>query len=249
MPTPQFGGLGDNPTLPDVIDYVYKLEKELNYLLQNLDTSNVNRLDAKVIKVGTLDANLVTIRSDLSGTSYLQMDTNGIRANNGTINTFEIDSTGAAYFRGNITSDATITGATIRTGAVGTDRIELSGGKFQGLTSSNQTTGLYFDIGTIAGTGIADLFLYHNNTKLAEFYDGLTYFAIRGSAGATGFMLGGTAVTTRPEGTWNFTAPSDLLFNTATTATAGTATLPANPVGFISIPINGTIQKIPYYGV
>jgi len=31
------------------------------------------------------------------------------------------------------------------------------------------------------------------------------------------------------------------------TATAGSATLPANPVGFINITINGVAYKVPYY--
>lgn len=36
---------------------------------------------------------------------------------------------------------------------------------------------------------------------------------------------------------------------TATTATAGAATLPANPVGFIVVALpNGTSVKVPYYG-
>lgn len=34
---------------------------------------------------------------------------------------------------------------------------------------------------------------------------------------------------------------------TATTATAGAQTLPANPVGFLVVSINGTSRKIPYY--
>lgn len=36
---------------------------------------------------------------------------------------------------------------------------------------------------------------------------------------------------------------------TANTATAGAQTLPANPVAFLSVPINGVIRKIPYYAV
>lgn len=34
---------------------------------------------------------------------------------------------------------------------------------------------------------------------------------------------------------------------TAATATTGAATLPANPVGFVEIGLNGTVYKIPYY--
>jgi len=33
------------------------------------------------------------------------------------------------------------------------------------------------------------------------------------------------------------------------TANAGAATLPANPVGFITINVDGTDQKIPYYDI
>lgn len=36
---------------------------------------------------------------------------------------------------------------------------------------------------------------------------------------------------------------------TSATATAGAATLPANPVGFLTVTLpNGTAAKIPYYG-
>lgn len=35
----------------------------------------------------------------------------------------------------------------------------------------------------------------------------------------------------------------------ATTATGGAGTLPANPVGFITIYVNGTERKVPYYDV
>jgi hypothetical protein len=36
---------------------------------------------------------------------------------------------------------------------------------------------------------------------------------------------------------------------TAASATAGAATLPANPVGFLEINIGGTVYKLPYYAV
>lgn len=36
---------------------------------------------------------------------------------------------------------------------------------------------------------------------------------------------------------------------TATSATAGVATLPSGPVGFISITVGGTAYKLPYYAV
>jgi len=37
--------------------------------------------------------------------------------------------------------------------------------------------------------------------------------------------------------------------STASTATGGSATLPANPVGFLEINLGGTMYKLPYYAV
>ena len=104
MPTPSSITIGDNPTLKEVVDYVIKLERDYTWLLQNLDDLNVTRLTAEVIKTGTLDANVVTIRSDLSGGAYVQIDGNGMVINNGSTNTFEAD----------IDGNVAMTSATIR---------------------------------------------------------------------------------------------------------------------------------------
>lgn len=135
MPTPQIPSIPGDANVQQLRDGIIGINRYLNYLLSSLDTLNINRLDAKVIKTGTLDANLVTIRSDLVGSSYLQLDGNGIRANNGTINTFEINTDGNAFFRGNITSEAIITGALIQTAATGR-RIALIGDELQSLDTS-----------------------------------------------------------------------------------------------------------------
>ena len=39
------------------------------------------------------------------------------------------------------------------------------------------------------------------------------------------------------------------VFKLSISATMGAATLPTNPVGFISVIVNGKEQKIPYYDV
>lgn len=172
MPTPEFGSIGDNPTLSEVVDYVHKLQKELNYLLQNIDDLNINRLTAKSIKAGTLDANLVTIRSDLAGSSYLQIDGLGIRANNGSINTFEIDSTGQAYFRGNVTSDAVITGATIRTAISGARTVLDTSGLAAYDSSGVRRIGFggaaynYYDLKFYDGSGSQAGFISGNGSQL-----------------------------------------------------------------------------------
>jgi hypothetical protein len=53
--------------------------------------------------------------------------------------------------------------------------------------------------------------------------------------------------TKRPTRAWQQFFLNLVNFSSATTATAGSATLPANPVGFINITVNGQPFKVPYY--
>jgi hypothetical protein len=57
------------------------------------------------------------------------------------------------------------------------------------------------------------------------------------------------AQTKRPTRTWQQYFINLLNFTSASTATAGSATLPANPVGFINITVNGVPYKVPYYNL
>ena len=56
-------------------------------------------------------------------------------------------------------------------------------------------------------------------------------------------------VTNRPTRAWQQFFLNLLNFSSATTATTGSATLPAHPVGFINITVNGQAFKVPYYNV
>ena len=53
--------------------------------------------------------------------------------------------------------------------------------------------------------------------------------------------------TKRPTRAWQQFFLGILNFTSATTATKGLGTLPANPVGFINITVNGQPFKVPYY--
>jgi hypothetical protein len=53
--------------------------------------------------------------------------------------------------------------------------------------------------------------------------------------------------TNRPTRAWQQWFLNLLNFSSATSATAGSATLPANPVGFINVTVNGKPFKVPYY--
>jgi hypothetical protein len=58
-------------------------------------------------------------------------------------------------------------------------------------------------------------------------------------------FLDGT--TKRPTRAWQQFFLNLLNFSSASTATAGSATLPSNPVGFINVTVNGKNYKVPYY--
>jgi hypothetical protein len=53
--------------------------------------------------------------------------------------------------------------------------------------------------------------------------------------------------TQRPTRAWQLFFLNLLNFTSAPTATAGLATLPAAPDGFIEITVNGESKKVPYY--
>jgi hypothetical protein len=55
--------------------------------------------------------------------------------------------------------------------------------------------------------------------------------------------------TNRPTRAWQQFFLNLLNFSSSASATAGAATLPANPVGFITVNVNGKPQKVPYYDV
>jgi hypothetical protein len=57
------------------------------------------------------------------------------------------------------------------------------------------------------------------------------------------------ATTQRPTRAWQQFFMNLANFSSAETATAGSATLPANPVGFINVTVNGVAYKVPYYNL
>jgi hypothetical protein len=51
----------------------------------------------------------------------------------------------------------------------------------------------------------------------------------------------------RPTRAWQQYFLNLLNFSSSSTATAGSATLPANPVGFMNVTVNGQSFRVPYY--
>lgn len=56
-------------------------------------------------------------------------------------------------------------------------------------------------------------------------------------------------VTNRPTRPWQQFFLNLLNFSSASSANAGTAVLPAAPVGFINVTVNGKPYKVPYYNL
>lgn len=153
MPVVDFGGYGmdGDATLEDLIEVVAKMQKSLDYLMQGgLDSKNMREVGGWLIGNTELQSRDKTV-----GMSTESTGADNIRFWAGDLKTgspkFTVKESGTM-----LATDATITGGTLRTNVVGSDRIEKSGGKFRGITAAGSITGLYFDIGAVAGTGIAE---------------------------------------------------------------------------------------------
>lgn len=195
----------------ELVDEIARMRKDLAFLLENLDHLNVKRLYTEYCDIRSAAGETI-----IDGPTLLMYDkqaTPVLRLQMGydpvtTDFVFNMyNNTGALRIGLDATTgDYIFTGGTIRTGTNLEDRIEMSGGKFRGVTAAGQITGLYFDIGTIPGTGIADITLYHNNSPLLVFYDAIDSYTIKPGSGATIMNLGVTGKTANCYGTWDFTS-------------------------------------------
>ncbi|KAA8747100.1 hypothetical protein [Paenibacillus sp. UASWS1643] len=123
MPIPDLSGVPPWASFDDHQSKLNDIVAKYNNLLVNLDSLNVVSLTADHIDAGTIDANVVTIRSDLNAGAFVEINGNGMRINNGSRDTFTADINGMV----------TMTGATIRNN-LGTGFIQLSD---QGMAINN----------------------------------------------------------------------------------------------------------------
>lgn len=136
MPVPDMNGVPPWAEFNDLKNKLNELVGKYNNLLVNLDSLNVVSLTADHIDAGTIDANLVTIRSDLTAGAYVQIDGNGMTINNGSYNTFRADITGSVFMTGatianNLSSGAytniSDAGIVINDGTMDTFRADITG--------------------------------------------------------------------------------------------------------------------------
>lgn len=90
MATSQLPQLGANADFEQVKSVMIQWQDYLNWFFRNLDSLNVKHLTADHVDTGTLDANKVAIAADDGSFSYT-LDSAGIRANNGSVNTLDFD--------------------------------------------------------------------------------------------------------------------------------------------------------------
>ena len=208
-----FPTIDSSVSLADLANLVGRLIKEVEFLTNgNIDSHNTREIGGYIVGLTSLKSKngVVGLSSEITGGDDIRIWAGSVVPEAAPYRVYESGRLVATNgeFTGDITGStitgSTITGGTVRSGDNNTDRIELSGGKFRGLTAANQITGLYFDIGSVAGTGIADIGFYHNGTKLMEFFDSITKYTIRAASGSTGLTIGGTAATTYAAGNWDF---------------------------------------------
>lgn len=77
-------------SVQQVVDYLIGYVRWFSDFINHIDTLNVEELDAAVVNTGILNANLVKIAA-ANGLKSLTIDTNGIVANNGSVDTMKFD--------------------------------------------------------------------------------------------------------------------------------------------------------------
>lgn len=125
MPIPDMTGLPPFAEFQDIVNKVNVFVQQYNNLMLSLDSLNVVSLTADHIDAGTINANIVTIRGDYESGAFIELSATGIRINDGTQDTFVIDTEGNAFFTGRITASVII-GSEIKTAESTYPRVELS---------------------------------------------------------------------------------------------------------------------------
>ena len=170
MPVPDLSGVPPWAEFQDLKEKINDIVAKYNNLLVNLDSLNVVSLTADHIDAGTIDANLVTIRSDLTAGAFIQIDGNGMRINNGQFDTFTA----------NINGYVTMTGALIKSQTGYPYVIMDPGSELLGAYASPTSYINITPTGSPAGSpqllvagGGGSLFLYQQLTKslISSSYD------------------------------------------------------------------------------
>lgn len=86
--------------LKQLINAYIMLTEELTFLLNNLDTRNINELNADIINAGTINAALVKIQTALMNGGFISIDDKGMTVNDGTRDTMSVGLDGKVKMTG-----------------------------------------------------------------------------------------------------------------------------------------------------
>ncbi|MDD2212173.1 MAG: hypothetical protein PHW39_02910 [Syntrophomonadaceae bacterium] len=200
MPNFRLPDINNITTLDEVIEVLAIMRKEINYVLYNADDVNVTDLKTEYCSIHSAAGETIidgpTLRMyDKQATPIQRIILGYDPATSGFV--FDMyNAAGKQTLNLDAAGDYVFCGGTIRTDIVGADRIELSGGKFRGITAEGNITGLNFDIGAYPGTGIADVSFYHNNAELLILYDDILNYVIKPGSGTSWMVIGASGKTT-----------------------------------------------------
>jgi hypothetical protein len=129
MPIPNLS-TANGSSVDELIESLEKQRKQLDWLLQSLDTQNVVELNADIINAGVLNVNQVAIKVDLLGNASITLDSNGLIGYNtaGEVS-FKIETDGKATFSGDVTG-ATISGSLFTATSLDSGTITIGSGEF-----------------------------------------------------------------------------------------------------------------------
>lgn len=174
MPIPTILGLPPDPSFQELVQGHNKLVREITNLFLTLDTLNVISLSADVIDAGMVNANVVTIRSDLTGGAYVQIDGNGMVINNGAMDTFRADVTGRVTMTGALIQSKPNTYPMVvmdpQTDLFGAYQSPTSSVRVEPRTNATSTPGVVWDNGIssfAAGLNNNEMRLTGGNTTIA----------------------------------------------------------------------------------
>lgn len=202
MPTPTFQPPQGQQSTAQLQDWIIKLVRDLNYLLGNLDTVNVNRLDAKVIIAQTITATQIatdTITANQIAANAITASE--ISAGAVTANKISVSQLSAISADMGTLTAGIIIGALIKTANTGA-RIELNANSLSTFNASGQGQGPNW--GNTFGLNYGDVGLFDAGfqTLLMKCLGARTGWQISADSGAA-MYLGATGSLTYGMGDWD----------------------------------------------
>lgn len=171
-------------------DNIYKLRKELSFLLGNLDSDNVIEAQSVIadwVYAGTVKANQLIIGGENGSISFEDLSNKPvIPVLPSYIKSTYIDST---TVQSPTIVGGTLTGGLIRTSIPGAERLELSGNGFVGYGSNNKKNGVAIETGIFGFSALR--FFWDDGQISSIFHDTYNEMRVTGTWNFSGATVTG----------------------------------------------------------